>query len=87
MAGAGAGAGAGTDNNTGNNTDKKIVTNEEIMDKLVRIEQLILEMSRAQVELKTDTKKMSEHIDTVDAVMSKMPFNFLGGLSFKLLKP
>jgi len=65
----------------------KEVTNEEIMEKLNTIEYLIIEMAQAQVQLKKDTTKMSEHINTVDAVMSKMPMSWLGGLSFKLLKP
>ena len=66
---------------------KKAVTNEAIMEKLNTIESLIIEMAQAQAQLKKDTTKMSDHIDTVDAIMSKVPMNWLGRFSFKTLKP
>lgn len=67
--------------------NKKEVTNEEIMEKLNTIEYLIIEINQAQIQMKKDTTKMSEHINTVDSIMSKMPLNWLGGFSFKRLKP
>jgi len=66
---------------------KKEVTNEEIMEKLNTLEYLIIEINQAQIQMKKDTTKMSEHINTVDTIMSKMPLNLLGGFSFKTLKP
>lgn len=52
-------------------------TNEDIMKKLIEIEALILEMTQTQVRMKNDTTKMSDHIDTIDSVMSKIPLNWL----------
>ena len=68
-------------------TSKKEVTNEEIMEKLNTIEYLIIEINQAQIQMKKDTTKMSEHINTVDSIMSKMPLNWLGGFAFKALNP
>ena len=63
------------------NADEIKYTNEDIMAKLATIESLILEMSQAQLQIKKDTTKMSEHIDAVDKVVSKVSLNWLGGLS------
>ena len=64
-------------------SDSWPITNEDIMKKLILIEKLLLEMSQTNVQMKNDTSKMSNHIDTVDAVMAKVPLNWL---SFKMLK-
>ena len=67
------------------NADEIKYTNEDIMAKLATIESLILEMSQAQLQIKKDTTKMSEHIDAVDKVVSKVSLNWLGGLPFKMV--
>ena len=64
-------------------SEEKPITNEDIMKKLILIEDLILAMNKESVQIKQDTTKMSDHINTIDTIMTKIPLNWL---PFKLLK-